>query len=109
MQSRKMEKLLAALSLPQVGEIRTIPASEDPEKKEGLFALELNTRVYTLRAETSQDAAIWVETLNGLRDRDDKNNGEVKSPMAIESNKKEDTSKGTSTEWKKASKPFGCC
>lgn len=33
--SRKMEKLLAALSLPQVADIRTIQSSEDPE---GLFS-----------------------------------------------------------------------
>lgn len=33
--SKKMEKLLAALSLPQVGGIRIISADEDPEKIEG--------------------------------------------------------------------------
>jgi hypothetical protein len=37
-----MEKLLAALSLPQVGAISQIPIDQDPEAKEGLFALELN-------------------------------------------------------------------
>ena len=34
--SKKMEKLLAALSLPQVGGIRIISADEDPEKIEGV-------------------------------------------------------------------------
>lgn len=37
--SKKMEKLLAALSLPQVGGIRIISADEDPEKIEGLCAV----------------------------------------------------------------------
>jgi PH domain len=36
--SKKMEKLLAALSLPQVGGIRIISADEDPEKIEGVCA-----------------------------------------------------------------------
>ena len=36
--SKKMEKLLAALSLPQVGGIRIISADEDPDKIEGTHA-----------------------------------------------------------------------
>lgn len=67
--SRKMDKLLAALSLPQVGEIKEIPASMDPEGKEGSFALELNSRVYTLRAKNSEEARTWVNTLTRLRDQ----------------------------------------
>jgi hypothetical protein len=67
--SRKMDKLLAALSLPQVGEIKEIPASMDPEGKEGSFALELNSRVYTLRAKNSEEAQTWVTTLTKLRDQ----------------------------------------
>lgn len=64
-----MEKLLAALSLPQVGDIRHIPASEDPEHKVGLFAIELNTRVYTLRAKSEDEAILWVKTLSHLREQ----------------------------------------
>ena len=37
-----MEKLLAALSLPQVGGIRIISADEDPDKIEGTHANRLN-------------------------------------------------------------------
>ena len=65
--SRKMEKLLAALSLPQVGEIKIVSAEEDPENQSGLFSLELNSRVYTLRAKGDADAQLWVNTLNKLR------------------------------------------
>jgi len=42
--SKKKEKILAALGLPQVGQIRRVPAALDAEGKEGLFELELNTR-----------------------------------------------------------------
>jgi hypothetical protein len=66
--SRKMERLLAALSLPQVGGITKLPNDKDPEGKEGLFALELNTRVYYLRAKTDKEAEYWVTTLSRLRD-----------------------------------------
>ena len=65
--SRKMEKLLAALSLPQVGEIKLVPMDQDPERQNGLFTLELNTRIYTLRAKSDAEAQTWVNTLNKLR------------------------------------------
>jgi len=67
--NRKMEKLLAALSLPQVGEIRLIPQSEDPERQVGLFALELNNRVYTLRANSNEEAELWVRIMLKLREQ----------------------------------------
>ncbi len=65
--SRKMEKLLAALSLPQVGEIKTLPLDQDPEKKGGLFTIELNTRVYTLRAKSDIESEVWVKILQQLQ------------------------------------------
>lgn len=67
--NRKMEKLLAALSLPQVGEIRLIPQSEDVENKPGLFALELNGRIYMLRANSNVEAEMWVRTMLKLREQ----------------------------------------
>jgi hypothetical protein len=66
--SRKAEKLLAALSLPQVGEIRLVSSSEDPEKLDGMFCLELNSRVYMLRAKSNEEASLWVNMLNKLRE-----------------------------------------
>eukprot|EP01041_Mallomonas_annulata_P004957 gene4957-9917_t len=68
--SKKMERLLAALSLPQVGDIRTIPIANDPENLGGLFELELKTRIYILRAKSDADAEIWVNTLKQIRDHD---------------------------------------
>lgn len=116
--SRKAEKLLAALSLPQVGEIRTVPASEDPEKLDGMFSLELNSRVYMLRAKSNEEALMWVNMLNKLRDDGihaitnpttpslpaNTHAGEKKEQqMPI----KKDTG---NTEWMKSGKTcFGCC
>ena len=72
--NRKMEKLLAALSLPQVGEIRLVPIEEDPERQAGLFALELNNRVYTLRAPSNEEAELWVRVLLKLREQGQQQN-----------------------------------
>lgn len=33
----------------------------------GLFALELSSRVYTLRAKSNAEAELWVKTLSKLR------------------------------------------
>lgn len=64
-----MEKLLAALSLPQVGAIQTIPIEEDEEGKGGLFSLALNNRKYTLRAKTDDEAETWVKTLTEIQQK----------------------------------------
>ena len=50
--SKKMTKLLAALNLPQVGEIKLVtdPAGEDAEDKGKLFSIHLNDRDYLLKA-----------------------------------------------------------
>ena len=51
--SKRMTKLLAALSLPQCGAIRCVDkAPEPPDPDAGLFAIGLNDRTYTLRAPT---------------------------------------------------------
>ena len=68
--SKKMEKLLAALSLPQVAGIHVVDMdniTENPERLDGLFALELSSRVYILRAKSNEEASLWVKTLLKLR------------------------------------------
>ncbi|ETV78563.1 hypothetical protein H257_08068 [Aphanomyces astaci] len=55
------QKLLAALNLPQVGEIVTLP--EDTDDGPGLFSIELNERIYTIKAKHQEEAALWVEAL----------------------------------------------
>jgi hypothetical protein len=115
--SRKMEKLLAALSLPQVGEIKLVPPEEDPERQGGLFTLELNTRIYTLRAKSDQEAQLWVMTLNKLR-VDGMNQGsssmtssDKPSMAAMELNTRPGASTDTPvTDWVKSGKYcMGCC
>lgn len=66
--SKKADKLMAALSLPDVGEIKLIQPSENPEKLEGLFSLELNSRIYILRSKTHEEAEKWVQMLNKLQE-----------------------------------------
>ena len=55
-----------------VGEIKTIPPDENDvsmENKEGgHFSLELNTRIYTLRAKSDAEAEAWVKVLRKLQE-----------------------------------------
>lgn len=70
--SKKMEKLLAALSLPQVGSIHIIPIDDkeqNPDQLDGLFALELSARIYILRAANDELASIWIQTLLKLKEQ----------------------------------------
>jgi hypothetical protein len=62
--SQKMSKLLAALSLPQVGDIRLTSESGDPFT----FQLDLKDRQYILKAMNQEEADSWVKTLITLRD-----------------------------------------
>ena len=64
-----MAKLLAALNLPQVGEIKLLDADheEDVERSGALFAIALNDREYLLKAAKREDAELWVTKLNMLK------------------------------------------
>jgi hypothetical protein len=112
--SRKMEKLLAALSLPQVGDIRLVDAQEDSEDQVGLFSLELNTRVYTLRAKSHEEAVVWVTTLTKLRAEginaavQQSKFPESRTVVAPDISSKEVNE--PNTDWIKSGKTcFGCC
>ena len=72
--SKKMLKLLAAVNLPQVGEIKVIePDPENDDTRDGgLFTIQLNSRDYTLKAEDHQEALEWVSVLKKLKDIDKK-------------------------------------
>ena len=61
--SQKMSKLLAALSLLQIGEISLCSSGE-----EATFQLDLKDRQYILKADSQQQAQDWVVTLVFLRD-----------------------------------------
>ena len=67
-----MEKLLAALSLPEVGSIHVISIDDEeqnPEKLDSLFALELSARIYILRAANDAMASRWIQTLLKLKEQ----------------------------------------
>lgn len=66
--SSKMTKLLAALALPQVGEIQYIGPVEDNKGTGAIFQLDLKDRQYVLRAEDEDTAKRWVDVLIVLRD-----------------------------------------
>ena len=42
---------------------------KDPDRLEGTFSIELNSRIYTLRARTDADAQIWVDSLLKIREK----------------------------------------
>jgi hypothetical protein len=67
-----MKKIRSALNLLQVSEIKVFPANcfekeEDKDPESGFFTFELNSKVYTLRANSDAEAKRWVKQLNGLR------------------------------------------
>ena len=58
-----------SLLLPKISEVKImLTVQRDTDGKPVLFALWLNTRVYTLRAKTDADALLWVETLNKIKE-----------------------------------------
>eukprot|EP00619_Florenciella_sp_RCC1007_P006749 CAMPEP_0205918870 /NCGR_PEP_ID=MMETSP1325-20131115/10068_1 /ASSEMBLY_ACC=CAM_ASM_000708 /TAXON_ID=236786 /ORGANISM="Florenciella sp., Strain RCC1007" /LENGTH=161 /DNA_ID=CAMNT_0053286435 /DNA_START=120 /DNA_END=608 /DNA_ORIENTATION=+ len=67
--NKKMTKLLAALNLPQVGEIKMLPPDheDDIDHVGSLFSVELNDRQYMLKAAKKEDAEMWVEKLKQLK------------------------------------------
>lgn len=100
--TRKMEKLLAALSLPQVGEIKVLKEGDEV----GLFSIELNTRIYTLRAKTNEEAQEWVDSLKRLREQGASTTSvNVSDKAGLAANME-----GGKTEWLKGgSKSSWCC
>jgi hypothetical protein len=116
--SKKMEKLLAALSLPQVGDIKVVSADQDPEQLDGLFSIELNTRIYTLRAKSNEEAELWVSTLSKLRADGIKAANSPQTPLSQQISNVENVNSATTSsdgqnnqsDWIKSGKScFGCC
>lgn len=62
-----MTKLLAAMSLPQVGDIKLTGDVEDDKGKGFLFQIDLMDRVYVLRALSKEEAVRWVNALIALK------------------------------------------
>lgn len=112
--TRKMEKLLAALSLPQVGEIKIVPPDQDPENQDGLFSIELNTRIYILRAKANDEALQWVTVLNKLREDGINASLTTQTPLSVPTTSTSapsptNTASTPGTEWIKSGKSCFCC
>ncbi|KAJ1460851.1 hypothetical protein M885DRAFT_508299 [Pelagophyceae sp. CCMP2097] len=106
--SKKMTKLLAALNLPQVGEIRLADdAADDASERGCVLSIHLNDRDYLLKAADAASAARWVEVLNQLKNNATANGDDAKgpSPDAV-------SHSSVGFTWKKAGRlliPCGCC
>ena len=68
--SNKMKKLLAAVHLPEVGDITLIGEENDANGKGFVFKMQIRDRIYLLRAESLQEAEKWISVLTTLRDND---------------------------------------
>lgn len=66
--THKMSKLLAAVSLPQVGVIKLVGEVSDGKGSGYVFQLDLKDRQYLLRAQSLEEAQRWVDYLIILRD-----------------------------------------
>lgn len=62
--TQKMTKLLAALSIPQVGAIKLLGETEAGVE----FQIDIKDRQYVLRASSMVEAQTWVSTLTKVRD-----------------------------------------
>jgi hypothetical protein len=126
--SRRKEKLLASLWMPQVGEIKVMKDLKDEIGTEGFFSLELDSRLYTLKAKTDADAQEWVNTLVNLKkasmgqqsSKANTNNNTVppspilgnKNPLQGGASNYEVSADGVQLGWDKQNRPMGmfpCC
>mmetsp|Transcript_18469 Transcript_18469/g.31065 ORF Transcript_18469/g.31065 Transcript_18469/m.31065 type:complete len:183 (+) Transcript_18469:32-580(+) len=81
--NQNMTKLLAAMSIPEVGAIKMVDNAyneNDGEDIESQFMIELQDRQYFLRAPSSTDAKEWVKALKQVKELKKHNkNGNVHS------------------------------
>ena len=121
--SNKKAKVLAALSLASVGDIHLIHEKDvdtsdtvyltavSPTDDSGLFSLELNSRLYVLRAKNRTEAVLWIGVLQkmkekGLKQSSSSLSGIDKGPLATRDENK------PSAEWSKESRRcwhYICC
>lgn len=66
--TQKMSKLLAAINIPHVGQIRLLGEVQDALGTGYVFEMDLKDRQYQLRAESLAEARKWVDVLCALRD-----------------------------------------
>ena len=67
--NEKMTKLLAALSIPEVGDIGYSGEVEDAKGRGYVFQMEIKSRQLQLRTTSREECDQWVNVLIELRDR----------------------------------------
>jgi hypothetical protein len=92
-----------------VGEIKMVgidPNDTTPEGKDGcLFSLELNTRIYTLRAKSETEADAWVKVLKKLQAEGSTTNNPMSSSARMGKERIRAAENGMgATDWKKTEK-----
>ena len=67
--TKKMKKLLAAVNLPEVGEIKYLGFVDEGDSSKGyVFKMDIRDRTYMLRGETQDEVQKWISILTSLRD-----------------------------------------
>jgi len=84
--THNMDKLKAAVNMPQVGEIKIVGEIEDTNGYGAVFIVELKDRKFKLRTETMSEAERWVKHLIFLRDGPNCGLGKVENPIYTEHN-----------------------
>jgi hypothetical protein len=121
--SKKMSKLLAALNMPNVGEISLVGNINDNLGEGVIFQLELKDRSYVLRAKDMAEAQRWIRGLTVIRNEAKSNS----IPEERETNESQhdhqaassstrgpvpasiDGKKTETSDFAKAEKKSGCC
>ena len=121
LQNKKMSKLLAAVNLPQVGDIAVMEpdAENDDTVDGGCFSIQLNSREYILKAADHDEALAWVKVLTKLKaesgaPQSAPSDGGGAAAAAADSKAAAEPSKmqhasGSAGDVQKASRGLGCC
>lgn len=117
--TQKMTKLLAALSIPQVGAIKLVEEITDDKGYGYIFQIDLKDRQYLLRASSREEAEKWVDGLIVIRDG---RSTRTSNPLMVSTDSASRGSRSTrNTEesnylspspqasFSKASKTYFCC
>mmetsp|Transcript_77282 Transcript_77282/g.151614 ORF Transcript_77282/g.151614 Transcript_77282/m.151614 type:complete len:164 (-) Transcript_77282:212-703(-) len=102
--SQKMSKLLAALSIQQVGAIKLLGESDEGAE----FRIDIKDRQYILRASNQKEAQAWVDALISVRDSGMSSNPLNSRPNSLNSIASRDTERSAASATVQKSVRNGC-
>mmetsp|Transcript_13564 Transcript_13564/g.20357 ORF Transcript_13564/g.20357 Transcript_13564/m.20357 type:complete len:204 (+) Transcript_13564:70-681(+) len=105
--SKKRTKLLAALNMPNVGEITLIGNTTDNLGDGVVFQLELKDRSYILRSPDLADAQRWIRGLKKLRDSAKAKTIVEEDPDAMDESRSSTSVRNSTTTEPAAASPSG--